>query len=234
MSDRDQDPVSICVSCRFGSGLQRNCTLIQGNQLAQLIEEGPCDLTGRLQDTVGRVFARRFPSQSGRREDVAQESLLKLLELGEAFPGDRLVRLRDLDRWLERFARNAVIDHLRKARVITRLRCGACVHFSLRPPNRCTLEFTGEESEGLRPNPWWGPRVQRQTDPKRVDPPCLEFEWKSPASFDIFEHEGLNTVVEGDRAAEVARSVILALDELASRGDRGLREASTIRRHYFR
>ena len=39
------DPVpGVCSSCRFGSGPERDCSLIMAGQLRELMDEGPTDV----------------------------------------------------------------------------------------------------------------------------------------------------------------------------------------------
>lgn len=230
----ERDPVpEVCVSCRFGSGAQRDCTLIRTKALRDLFEFGPCAIEGRFREMVHRHVVEPFPMAESHAADAAQEAVLDLLGLDDAFPGDRLLRLPALERWLERFARNRVIDHLRRVRVIARLRCGSCRHFAVAPPPRCTLEFVGDPTEELRPNPWWGRKVERHTDPRHLEPPCGDFSWRRTTTFDLFEHESVELGEEYSRREKAAVCMVQALDRLASSSIKGLREASTLQRHYL-
>lgn len=234
MSDDDGStgsPPEVCTTCRFGTGVRRDCTLIKSARLQQLLEEGPCRLGEFVRDRTERVVARSHPFAREHAADIAQEGILRLFERVDAFPGERLVRLPEARRWLAHFVRNHVIDALRRARVVTRLRCGACVRFIGVQPGRCTLEFLPDIGEGLRPNPWWGDRVARRTDPRGLRPPCDEFEWRRPGSIDVFDVE----VADPARGASqrVRDLVVLALDRLGARGDRALREAAAIQSHYL-
>ncbi len=224
----------ICRSCRFGSGDRRECTLILASDVARLIDEGPCGIAEEFEVRTKAYLRRRFPSQLHTADDVAQEVLLKFLETGADLRGDTLETLPAFRRWMGRFLGNAVIDHLRKTRAITRLRCGACEHMTLSQPARCTLEFLGDPTRELHPNPWWGRKVRRSTDPRGLDPRCGEFSWRRPETFDIFEKEALHRPRDDDPRAEAARRVILALDAVAARQPAGLGEASLLARHYLR
>ncbi len=226
-------PAEVCVACRFGTGEHRDCTLILAADLSVLLAEGPCRLPDVIADRVERWLRRHFPLSAGHAEDAAQEILLRLMERRDAFPGGDIRSLPRLQRWLNHFARNGIIDHLRRARVIPKLRCGACVHFASEPSPRCRLEWLPEA--GARParNPHFGDGVEHGTNPRRLDPPCETFEWRRPGTFDPFEGEILarGTGSPGD---ETAKIVILALDRLAAMDRDGVRIASAIERFYLR
>ena len=233
MSDGDSrgQPPEICVSCRFGTGPRRDCTLIVGGRLQTLLDEGPCEIPDFMRQATASAVARSHPFGRDHASDIAQESILRLLERRESFPGKTLQRLPELKRWLRRFVRNHVIDSLRQARILTKLRCGACVRFTTTQPGRCTLEFLPDLGEGLRPNPWWGERVLRATDPRSLEPPCEEFEWRKPGIVDIFENE---IAAPGSGRPQRARDlIVLGLDRLAARGERALREAAALQSHYL-
>lgn len=211
--------------------MRRDCTLIQASRLQTLIDEGPCNLGEFFRDRTSRAVARSHPYGREYAADISQEGLLRLLERPESFPGREIARLPETRRWLSRFVRNHVIDSLRRARIVTRLRCGACVRFTTIQPGRCTLEFLPDTGEGLRPNPWWGERVSRRTNPRGLAPPCDEFEWRKPGSIDIFENQ---VAAPGPGRPKRARDlVVLALDRLGARGERGMREAAAIQSHYL-
>ncbi len=224
----------ICQSCRFGSGARRECTLILASDVARLIEEGPCGIAEEFEARTTAYLRLRFPAQLHAAADLVQTVLLRFLEIGPGLRGDTLATLPAFRRWMGRFLGNAIIDHLRKVRAIARLRCGACEHMTLSQPARCTLEFLGDPTRELHPNPWWGRKVRRSTDPRRLDPPCDEFSWRRPETFDIFEKEALHRAREDAPRAEAARRVILALDALAARRPAGLGDASLLARHYLR
>ena len=60
------------------------------------------------------------------------------------------------ERRLREVVRNAVIDALRRHRMLARLRCGACVHFDKNePPPGCSLRDLPDLGTEAKPNPWF-------------------------------------------------------------------------------
>ncbi|MFT7619429.1 MAG: RNA polymerase sigma factor (sigma-70 family) [Planctomycetota bacterium] len=223
----------VCVSCRFGTGPDRECSLILDGNLTELLSEGPCQLDRHIRSRLNIIMRRNFPLVTDHADDLFQEAIMRLLGPGLAFPGQLLKTLPALRRWLPRFLRNQVIDYLRHQKVITRLRCGACENFSRNTPQRCQLEFITEDGGELVPNPWWGDRVSPSTDPRRLDPSCSEFVWRRPATFDIFDEEAVGKNPAASKSEEAARVCLLAIDRLSVSSERGMREAAVIAAHYF-
>ncbi len=223
----------VCESCRFGSGPSRDCSLIVAGNLRELLDSGPCQLGRHIRSRVNVILRRNFPLVKEQSDDLYQEAILKLLEGGTSFPGAQIKGLAALRRWLMRFLRNQVVDYLRRQKVITRLRCGACENFSRNTPQRCLLEFVTSPGGELIPNPWWGDRVTPSTDPRRLDPRCSEFDWRRPATFDVFDDDVAATTPAASRAEEAVRVCLLAIDRLAAASERGVREAAVIAGHYF-
>ncbi len=223
----------VCQSCRFGSGPQRDCSLIAKGDLSALMEQGPCQMDRYIRSRINLILRRNFPLVTGQGDDVYQEAALRFLDPELPFPGAKLKGLAGLRRWLPRFLRNQVIDHLRRQKIITRLRCGACEHYSRATSQRCQLEFyVGPDGE-LTPNPWWGDRVSTKTDPRKLDPACGEFTWRKPATFDVFDDELVSETPAASKSQEAVRVCLLAIDKLSATSDRGIREAAVIAGHYF-
>ena len=214
------DSPRVCESCRFGSGPERDCGLIVAGDMRRLLEEGPCELHRHLKSRVAVILKKNFPLVKEQSEDIYQDAVLRLLDPKMVLPGEKLKGLGPLMRWLGRFLKNHVIDSLRRQRIITRLRCGSCEHFSRQMPQRCQLEFITSPGGEMEPNPWWGDRVKPASDPRLLSPPCQEFEWRRPATFDIFDADLVPKTPRASRPEEAVRVCLLAIDRLASHSER--------------
>lgn len=223
-----------CRSCPFGSGPRCDCTLIKESRLAELLAEGPCNIDAQVSRQVEQVIRSHYPMSAGLITDIAQDAKLRLLQMNGTFPGQKLARLPSLLRWLRHFAKNHVIDSLRKARVITKIRCGACVHFSQGSEGGCRLEQLPGDDGHPTPNPWAGHRVERKTDPRKLDPSCREFSWRRVGTFDIFEEEMTPREKTRKQRRDALATIVQALERMGARSERGLRAAVTIQRHYLR
>lgn len=222
---------AVCLQCRFAAGDRRECTLIMSSDIGRLLDDGPCHLTSWFQQRVESILRRRHRGSIGMSEDLSGEAQLRWLQNPESFPGAQLKVLTQLRRWLSRLVHNVVIDELRRTRVIARLRCGACGHFSFTEGLGCGLDFIGRNDEGVIVNPWAGTRTSRSTDPRGLKPPCEDFEWRRAETFDLFEHAGL---LEAPNPHDIGGLVARALDRLAASSERGLRAASVIQQHYLK
>lgn len=233
-SDQKNEPVPpVCESCRFGTGPERRCSLIVEGRLKDLLSDGPCQIDRHIRSRLNTIMRRHFPLVTEQADDLFQEAVMHLLDPKLKFPGAAIKTLTAFKRWIPRFLRNQIIDHLRKEKIITRLRCGACEHFSRINPQRCQLEFITSPDGEMAPNPWWGDRVVPSSDPRRLDPACSEFHWRKPATFDIFDEEVASKNPAASLSEEAARVCVLAIDRLSATSERGMREAAVISGHYF-
>ena len=257
----------VCKSCRFGSGTDRDCILIEDGRFRHLIAEGPCHIDEVLLEDISLQLTRRQrpTAAAGEHRDALVE---RLGEREEVLGRLDLRRLPEFRVWLSTQVA-AFLDEVREddalvepepvapAAVVEpapveagapsppstaeapalpeggRLHCGACRHFKRSGAGACGLEFLGDAATGLEPNPWWGPRIDRDSDPELLIPPCRAFEPRPAGELDPFA--GLIAV---DRQAptrrdEAARLVCLALDRLAERDAEGMRAAALLQGSVF-
>ena len=235
MGVSSEPPPEVCVSCRFGRGEERSCSLIETLAHDLLFSEGPCRLHDEIREEATRLIRRRYPFARSLEDDVASEVLLRVLEDRKLLVAGMSTNLPALRRRLREIVRNAVIDCLRKHQVITKIRCGACVNFDKEElPPGCQLPFLPAFSEDSVRNPWYGSRVDRTSDPRKLDPPCDVFEWRRPDTQDLFAEEipGLNSAGQGrERALGL---LVQGIDRLAREDASGMRAAAAIFWHYLR
>jgi DNA-directed RNA polymerase specialized sigma24 family protein len=225
----------VCRACRFGHGEMRACVLLERNDEKTLLDEGPCDLAAFIVAETRRLIYRRYPFAKSAADDVASETLLRILETGHLLAEGRIAYLSILRLRIREMVRNAVIDTLRHHRLVTRIRCGACINFDTEsPPPGCHLPFLPDFGSETRPNPWYGEEVQRKTDPRGLEPPCDAFTWRRPETHDIFAEEIPGMSAEGTPRERALHLLVQALDRLAQKDAGGLRASSVVFWHYLK
>lgn len=219
-----KDLADLCQSCRFGTGEARDCSLIVAGRIDALLEKGPCRLERRYKNGVIGILTTGFPDARPQAALVAERGLADLKRQPESFPGSALKRLIPTVDWLERRARNDALDILTRQGDIETPSCGQCRQFS---GQGCRLEHVPDASGQLRPNPWWGDRVDADTEPRGLDPACESFELKDLLSVDVLD--GLL----GPSAVDCPSTAVLlgAVEEIAGDGEDGFLEAIILRRH---
>jgi len=230
-----QPTEAVCVTCRFGQGDERVCVLIESAEQDTLFAEGPCRLGEQIPEEAKRLVRRRYPFARSLEDDIASDALLRVLETGKLLAPETIRDLPGLRPRMRESVRNAVIDALRHHKLVTRIRCGACVHFSSdSPPPGCHLEFLPNLGAEAAPNPWHGEAVKRTTDPRGLEPKCDAFSWRRPETHDIFEEEVPGMDPEGTQRERALGLLVQAIDRVARQDDKGLRTASALFWHYLR
>ncbi len=234
-ADAAPPPEPVCRTCRFGQGADRACVLLDTGEQDALLEEGPCQLGAAIPDDARRLIRRRYPFARSLEEDIASEALLRVIDGQNMLVPGRIRHLPTLRARLREMTRNAVIDALRSHRLVTRIRCGACIHFDKEtPPPGCHLEWLPDIGTEAKPNPWYGEAVERSTDPRGLQPPCDLFTWRRPETHDIFEEEVPGLDPEGTKREQSLNLLVQAIDHIARQDERGLRAASALFWHYLR
>ena len=228
-------PEPVCINCRFGQGPDRACVLLDRGDRAALFAEGPCQLSETIPEEARRLVRRRYPFARRMEDDVASDALLRVLQRETLLVPGVIRHLSALRPRLREAVRNAVIDALRHHKLVTRIRCGACVHFvNDSPPAGCRLESLPDPGMGRRPNPWFGTAVARTTDPRGLAPPCDAFTWRRPETHDIFEEEVPGMAPEGTTREKTLGLLVQAIDRISRQDDKGLRVGSALFWHYLR
>ncbi len=214
----------ICQGCRFGTGDQRDCTLISAKRFDTLFGKGPCHLDRGFKKQVVLFMATNYPDHRPQAALIADKILARLCSDPKVFPGDELQRLPETKIWMARFIRNDVIDVLVRQEELDPPRCRQCRSFS---DSGCRLEHIPTPSGKLAPNPWWGDSVQGKSEPRTLTPSCEQFEFKSMIEADpLAELFGPESSALGSTI-----SFIEAIDTLAKRGETEFSEALILRRH---
>lgn len=221
------DPPRVCSGCKFGVGVQRDCSLIQASRLETLLEEGPCQFGRRVKAAVARSVAENFPEARRVAQLFGEKAVFRIQMLND-FPGEELARLPEVMLWLDRFALRFVAELLENHDDIDGLQCGRCRSFDA-DRQRCGREFVEGPQGRLDPHPWFDRDLSGETDPLRLDPVCAEFEGRAATDADPLEAI-LGGLEEGDRA----HTVLLAIDRLAEASMTGMAQAVFIQRHLIR
>jgi hypothetical protein len=221
------DPPRVCAGCKFGVGIQRDCSLIQASRIETLLDEGPCQFSRRVKSAIDRSVAENFP-QARRLAPLFGEKAVFRLQILDDFPGEELARLPEVLIWLERFSLRFVAELLEEHDDIEGLRCGRCRH---RDPasGRCGLEFAEGPKGRLDPHPWFGKEVDAQGDPLQLAPSCDFFAAHGPA-----ETDPLAEILAGLDDKARASIVLNAIDRLADESMTGMAQAVFIQRHAIR
>jgi DNA-directed RNA polymerase specialized sigma24 family protein len=223
-----------CRACKFGRGDDRACVLLESGDEATLFAQGPCDLTSRVREESLSLIRRRYPFAKGIAEDIASDVLLKIMESQRLLMPGTISHLPILERRLREVVKNGVIDALRQHKLITRLKCGACIHFEREPPPQgCHLKFLPNLGTASAPNPWYR-QVERATDPRALQPPCTAFTWRRPDTHDIFEEEIPGIDPDGSPRERAVAILVQAIDRISRQNDGGTRVAAALFWHYLR
>ena len=224
----------VCRACKFGRGEDRTCVLMEAGRERTLFEQGPCDLTSAIMIEAQRIIRRRYPFARSMEEDIGSEVLLKILEGENLLVPGQIAHLHVLQRRLKRVVQNAVIDVLRHHKLITKLKCAACVHFETDPPPQgCHLRFLPSLGTEREPNPWYL-KTSRDTNPRNLEPPCTIFTWRRPDTHDIFEEEIPGIDAEGSPRERALALLVQAIDRLSRKDEAGTRAAAALFWHYLR
>lgn len=200
-----------------------------------LLAEGPCRLDRRIRNVVLGLIRRRYPFARSLADDLASDVELGIFGGGAMLVPGTIRHLPVLERRLYEMARTGLIDALRHHRLVTRVRCGACVHFgSDPPPAGCHLPLLPDLGTEARPNPWYGAELPRTTDPRQLAPPCEAFTWRRPEQHDLFAEQIPGVNPEGTPRERALALLIEALDRLARRDARGLLAAAAVFWHHLR
>jgi RNA polymerase sigma factor (sigma-70 family) len=195
--------------------------------------DGRCEILRHIAWTARRFLQLRYPERRTDVDDVVQEVWIRIAQGGRKGAPPRGAALRA---WLRSVVMNLVTDLLRRERIVAKKRCGACVHFGQEEPKGCREAAVRDPSCGIpRENPWFGGRVDAETAPDRLDPPCLEFLWR-------YRPQSLEALPPGREAREPSvperveppgSEVLRGLARLARRGADGVRRASIVYRHFI-
>ncbi|MAG58812.1 MAG: hypothetical protein CMJ83_21190 [Planctomycetes bacterium] len=229
------DVPEACRTCRFGQGDDRACALLDKGDQERLFNEGPCNLSVAIPEDARRLIRRRYPFARSQEEDLAHDALVSVLETKNLLVPGKIRHLNVLRSRLREVVRNAVIDALRRHKLVTRIRCGACVHFEkATPPPGCHLQWLPDMGTDTEPNPWYGEKVEHGTDPRGLNPVCDAFTWRRPETHDIFAEEIPGMDPEGTPRERSLNLLVQAIDRVASQDQQGLRVASALFWHYLR
>ena len=223
-----------CRACIFGRGADRACVLLEAGDSSTLFSEGPCDLPEMIRAGALELIRRRYPFARSIDEDIASEVLLQVMEAENLLMPGQIKHLTVLQRRIRGAIKNAVIDSLRHHKLIVRLKCSACVQFAMDPPPEgCHLRDLPSLGTENAPNPWYG-KVERTTDPRKLQPPCTAFSWRRPETHDIFEEEIPGIDAQGTPRERAVHLLVRAIDHVSRQDNDGLRCAAVLFWHYLK